>query len=272
MESTDAPFTAVLTIDPGPVVDDSPDPLASFHAGDELAGLLARLRPNHGVDTLVLAGDVRLPRPPDRHGDDAPRRSAGARQPDAQRPARDRLGQADLRRARGPRRRRHPDRRDPRQPRSRAGAPGRAGDPARAMRPGRRRPAERPSRGQLRNPRATSTCSPPRCSTRSPSPSARKVRLPPSRAGWPDMAPVRQARSRATAAAAPTSCAALRLLGRNGTAFDQTRVDGANEAIIAEHLPSGCGARVVIAGTRTPRDTSASTQTGPISTPAPGRT
>jgi UDP-2,3-diacylglucosamine pyrophosphatase LpxH len=42
--------------------------------------------------------------------------------------------------------------------------------------------------------------------------------------------------------------AALRLLGRNGTAFDQARVDDADEAIIAEHLPSGCGARVVIAG------------------------
>jgi len=42
--------------------------------------------------------------------------------------------------------------------------------------------------------------------------------------------------------------AALRLLGRNGTAFDQTRVDDADEAIIAEHLPNGCGPRVVIAG------------------------
>ena len=42
--------------------------------------------------------------------------------------------------------------------------------------------------------------------------------------------------------------AALRLLGRGGTAFDQTRLDGADEAIIAEHLPAGCGPRVVIAG------------------------
>jgi UDP-2,3-diacylglucosamine pyrophosphatase LpxH len=34
-----------------------PGPLASFHAGAELAGLLPRLRPDHGVSTLVLAGD-----------------------------------------------------------------------------------------------------------------------------------------------------------------------------------------------------------------------
>jgi hypothetical protein len=42
--------------------------------------------------------------------------------------------------------------------------------------------------------------------------------------------------------------AALRLLGRNGTAFDQTRIDDADQAIIDDHLPSGCGPRVVIAG------------------------
>jgi hypothetical protein len=35
-----------------------PGPLASFHAGDELAGLLSRLRSEHTVDTLVLDGDV----------------------------------------------------------------------------------------------------------------------------------------------------------------------------------------------------------------------
>src|SRR4051794_4042154 len=35
-----------------------PGPLASFHMGDELAGLLGRLRSDHAVDTLVLAGDV----------------------------------------------------------------------------------------------------------------------------------------------------------------------------------------------------------------------
>ena len=35
-----------------------PGPLASFHAGDELADLLPRLRSEHGVDTLVLDGDI----------------------------------------------------------------------------------------------------------------------------------------------------------------------------------------------------------------------
>ena len=34
-----------------------PGPLCSFHAGDELAALLPRLRAAHAVDTLVLAGD-----------------------------------------------------------------------------------------------------------------------------------------------------------------------------------------------------------------------
>jgi len=42
--------------------------------------------------------------------------------------------------------------------------------------------------------------------------------------------------------------AALRLLGRGGTAFDQTRLDDADKAIITEHLPAGCGPRVVVAG------------------------
>jgi tetratricopeptide (TPR) repeat protein len=35
-----------------------PGPLASFHAGAELAGLLGRLRAKHDVDTLLLAGDI----------------------------------------------------------------------------------------------------------------------------------------------------------------------------------------------------------------------
>lgn len=42
--------------------------------------------------------------------------------------------------------------------------------------------------------------------------------------------------------------AALRLLGRGGIAFDQTQLDKDDQAIIAEHLPAGCGPRVVIAG------------------------
>ncbi|MCW5806512.1 MAG: metallophosphoesterase [Deltaproteobacteria bacterium] len=42
--------------------------------------------------------------------------------------------------------------------------------------------------------------------------------------------------------------AALRLLGRNGTAFDQTRTDDFDNAIIAEHLPPNCGRRVIITG------------------------
>jgi len=42
--------------------------------------------------------------------------------------------------------------------------------------------------------------------------------------------------------------AALRLLGRNGTAFDQTRLDDADHIIIADHLPPGSTPRVVIAG------------------------
>lgn len=35
-----------------------PGPLTSFHVGEELAGLLSRLRAEHAVDTLILAGDV----------------------------------------------------------------------------------------------------------------------------------------------------------------------------------------------------------------------
>jgi predicted phosphodiesterase len=42
--------------------------------------------------------------------------------------------------------------------------------------------------------------------------------------------------------------AAIRLLGRGGTAFDETQIDGIDRAIVAEHLPGGPGRRVVIAG------------------------
>jgi hypothetical protein len=42
--------------------------------------------------------------------------------------------------------------------------------------------------------------------------------------------------------------AALRRLGRDGTAFDQGSLDDDDHAIIAVHLPDGCGPRVAIAG------------------------
>ena len=42
--------------------------------------------------------------------------------------------------------------------------------------------------------------------------------------------------------------AALRLLGHNGTFFDQTTLDDADRKIVDEHLPAGAGPRVVIAG------------------------
>lgn len=42
--------------------------------------------------------------------------------------------------------------------------------------------------------------------------------------------------------------AALRLLGHNGTFFDQTQLSSADEAIVKEHLPPGESRRVVIAG------------------------